>query len=284
MLPDLRTWPTRLGVKPGDTVQLMADVTRIGFTYRRAKAAFDPAALLDAFAAAVGPSGDLLVPTYSFHLVEGDGFDVRRTRSISGVLANAALDHPAFLRTPHPLHSFAVRGGHAQELAASNEEGSFGPRSPFAFLREQRAKLIAIDLRLDDALTYVHFVEECAGVQYRRHKRMRFAYTDAQGVGGERTFTLYAKRPGHHMRFDALEGLLRDAGALVDHTLDGVRVLVVDLAAAHAVIERDIRENGARSIHAFRWNWWARDVLKGALRTFGIQRGQARIDHAARPR
>jgi len=284
MLPDLRTGPARLGVKPGDTVQLMADVTRIAFLHRRAKASFDPASLLDAFADAVGPAGDLLVPTFTFHLHQGDAFDVRRTRSISGVLANAALDHPGFLRTPHPLHSFAVRGAHARELATGQEEGSFGPRSPFAFLQAHRAKLIAIDLRLDDALTYVHFVEECAGVRYRRHKRMRFAYTDTQGMRGERTFSLFAKRPGHHMRFDALEGLLRDAGALVDHTLDGIRVLVVDLAAAHAVIERDIRENGARSIHAFRWSWWARDVLKGALRTFGIQRGQARIDHAARPR
>jgi hypothetical protein len=66
--------------------------------------------------------------------------------------------------------------------------------------------------------------------------------------------------------------------------LDGVKVLVVDLEKAHAIIEQDIRTNDARSIHQFRWKWWVRDMLKALLRTFGIRPGQARTIHAAGPR
>jgi aminoglycoside 3-N-acetyltransferase len=284
MPPDLRSWPARLGVSPGDTVQLMADVTRLALLFRRARVPFAPADLLDAFADAVGPSGHVLVPTYTFDLENGAAFDVRRTGSISGALALVALSHPRFVRTPHPLHSFAVCGAQAAALGASAEAGSFGPRSPFAFLREHRARLIAIDLRLDDALTYVHYVEEQVGVPYRRHRTLTFDHVAADGRRERKGFTIYAKRPGHHMRFLGLDELLQGAGALRVAMLDGARVQVVDLAAAHDLIARDIREDRARRIHAFRWSWWARDVLKGLLRTFGIRRGHARTTHAAGPR
>ncbi len=284
MPPDLRSWPASLGVSPGGTVLLMADVTRLALLFRRAGRPFTPGDLLDAFADAVGPEGNLLVPTYSFDLEDGAAFDLRRTGSISGALALAALAHPRFVRTPHPLHSFAVCGAQAAALAASTETGSFGPRSPFAFLQQQRARLIAIDLRLDDSLTYVHFVEEQERVPYRRPRSMTFRYTAADGTTAPRTFTILAKRPGHHMHFAGLEALLQADGASRSVPLDGVRALVVDLAQAHGVIARDIRENAARSIHAFRWSWWARDVLKGLLRTFGIRRGHARTTHAAGPR
>ena len=282
--PDLRSWPYRLGVSPGDTVQLMADLTRLALLFRRAGAVFHPSDLLDAFADAVGPTGNVLVPTYTFDLEDGDAFDVRRSGSISGVLATAALVHPRFVRTPHPLHSFAVCGAHVAELAASTERGSFGTGSPFAFLRAHKARLIAIDLRLDDALTYVHHVEQCVGVPYRRQRTLRFAYVDAQGRNEERMFSIYAKRSGHHMRFGGMEDVLRDAGAATVLHLDNATALVVDIPAAHAVIERDIRENAARGIHEFRWSWWTRDVLKELLRTFGIRRGKARTSHAAGPR
>jgi aminoglycoside 3-N-acetyltransferase len=284
MPPDLRSWPARLGVSPGDTVQLMADVTRLALLFRRDRVPFRPADLLDAFADAVGPSGTVLVPTYTFDLEDGAVFDVRRTGTVSGALSMVALAHPRFVRTPHPLHSFAVAGAHAHALAANDEPGSFGPRSPFALLQEHRARLIAIDLRLDDALTYVHYVEERMGVPYRRHRTLTFDHVAADGQRGRRRFTIYAKRPGHHMRFNGLDELLLGGGALQVAMLDGARVQVVDLAAAHDLIARDIREGRARRIHAFRWSWWARDVLKALLRTFGIRRCLARTTHAAGPR
>ncbi|MCC7502575.1 MAG: AAC(3) family N-acetyltransferase [Flavobacteriales bacterium] len=284
MLPDLRTWPLRLGASPGDTVQLMADLTRLSLRFRREKATFSPDLLLDAFAEALGPQGSVLVPTYTFDLEDGDVFDVRSTRSISGVLANSALANARYQRTPHPLHSFAVTGAAADELVTNLEPGSFGPASPFAYLHRRKGRLIAFDLGLDDALTYVHYVEECAGVPYRKQRRAHFQYTDKDGTRSGRPWSIYAKRPGHHMRFDDLHRSLSQGGALTEQVLDGVNVLVVDLERAHVIIEQDIRFNRARSIHQFRWKWWIRDVLKALLRTFGIRPGQARAIHAARPR
>lgn len=284
MLPDLRTWPLSLEASPGDTVQLMADLTRLSLRFRREKALFSPDLLLNAFAEAVGPTGSVLVPAYNFDLEDGDVFDVRTTRSISGVLANTALANGKYHRTPHPLHSFAVTGAASQELVANSEPGSFGPASPFAYLHQHKGRLIAFDLRLDDVLTYVHHVEECVGVAYRKHRKAHFQYTDKDGKRSDRPWSIYAKRAGHHMRFDDLHKLLAQGGALTEHLMDGVKVLVVDLERAHVIIEQDIRTNGARSIHQFRWKWWVRDMLKALLRTFGIRPGHTRAIHAAGPR
>lgn len=271
-----------MGVKPGDTIQLMADLTRMAWNARRAGRRFKASQLLSTFADAVGPSGDVLVPTFNFDLRDGDEFDIKRTRSISGALANAALEHERFQRTPHALHSFAVTGAHAEQLVSSPESGSFGPRSPFALLLEQKGILIGIDLPLNDALTFVHFTEERTGVPYRSHKTIRIHHTGTDGKTEDRTFSVYAKGPGHHMELSALEPLLEKAGALARGEVDGSRFLRLDLSRAHDVIAHDITTNKARSIHQFRWSWWLRDHAKGVLRTFGIRTRQERTAHAAR--
>lgn len=271
-----------MGVKPGDTVQLMADLTRIAWNARRAGGHFRASDLLNAFADAVGPNGDVLVPTFNFDLRDGEAFDMKRTRSISGALANAALDHERFQRTPHALHSFAVVGAHARQLATSKERGSFGPHSPFAFLFDRKGILIAIDLPLNDALTFVHFTEERIGVPYRWFLRRYIRFTGMDGTLSIRPFEIYAKRAGHHIELSALEPLLEQAGALTRGELDGARYIRVELAKAHAVIAHDITMNNARSIHRFRWRWWLRDHAKAVLRTFGIRTRQERTAHAAR--
>lgn len=271
-----------MGVSPGDTIQLMADLTRLAWNARRAHTPFSAADLLTAFADAVGPTGTVLVPTFNFDLRDGDAFDIRRTRSISGALANAALDHQHFQRTPHPLHSFAVSGAHMDELVRSKETRSFGMASPFAFLLRNKAALIAIDLPLNDALTFAHFTEESIGVPYRSHRTVRIRYTGGDGLTGNKVFSVYAKRPGHHMELSALEPQLEQAGALARGEVDGARFLRIDLPGAHEVIARDIQQNQARSMHAFRWNWWLRDHAKNVLRTFGIRTRQERTAHAAR--
>ncbi len=271
---DLRTWPHRLGIRPGDTVVLMADLTRMAWRARRTGGSFSADELLDAFLQAVTPGGAVFVPTFTHHLIHGGPFNVRRTPSISGALANAALAHPAFKRTEHPLHSFAVAGAGAEDWAARPQEGSFDEGSPFAHFVRVNAHLIAIDLPADDAFTFVHRAEEEARVPYRRYRHPRFQHIDARGVRSDRRFGILAKRPGHVNAFDGLVPLLEAAGALHAHELNGSRAMVVDLRAAHTVVLQNIRTDQGRAIHHFSYERWAKDTLKALLRTFGFRQGR----------
>lgn len=278
------TWVQDLAIGPGATILVMADLTRSAWVARRSGRRFDARALLDAIIDRVGPAGNVLIPTFTYDLKDGDSFDIRRSRSISGALANAALEHPAFRRTKHPLHSFAVAGAHADALAAIDHAGSFDDRSPFAFLLEQRARLIAVDLDLDDAFTFVHFVEQRVGVPYRKFKELTIRYTDRDGVTSPRRFVSYAKRTGHVNRFDALQAPLLEAGAMSVRAVHGSRILDIDLARAYDLIAADIRDNKARSIHHFSPVRWFIDTMKSVLRRFGVHSLKDRVGHAASPR
>jgi aminoglycoside 3-N-acetyltransferase len=262
---DLREMPDRIGVRPGMTVLLMADVTRLAWQMRRAGGRFDPTGLLDAFLAALGPAGTLLIPTYNHDLREEEPYDIRRTPPITGALGVAALKHPAFRRTRHPLHSFAVAGGAAQTYLALDDASSFSSSSPFALLREHHAVLVTIDLSLNDAFTYAHHVEELEGVRYRRWRDLPIRYTDANGHEARRVFRRFAKRSGHGNAFTAMEPVLERSGALVRHKLEEHQGMMVDLAAAHELVVADIRENKARNIHWFSWNVWLRDMVRRSL-------------------
>ncbi|MBS1582337.1 MAG: AAC(3) family N-acetyltransferase [Bacteroidetes bacterium] len=281
-MPGPATWPAAMGVQQGATVMLMADLMRLGWRARRAGGPFDAAGLLDAFRTAIGDAGTLLVPTYTFDLPDGASFDRRSTPPISGALGSAALAHPAFGRTPHPLHSFAVAGAGRAELMASREPGSFGPGSPFAFLHRQHGLLVTLDLPVNNALTFAHFVEEREGVRYRVRRTLSFRYTDLDGRTEQRTFTIEAKKPGHHMDFTPMETVLERGGALRRGIVDGTKWIVIDLAKAYPLIAADLRAGGPSSVHRFRWSWWLRDVLKAGLRTLGVRTAKERLAHAAR--
>ncbi len=259
---DIRSWPNRCGVARGATVLLMADVTRMAWRARRTSASFSPVVLLDAFLEAVGETGTLLIPTYNFDLRSGEAYDVLRTPPTTGVLGIAALAHPSFRRTAHPLHSFAVAGARAGEYLGSDDDSSFGPRSPFALLHTQQAMQVALDLSLNDALTYVHHVEELEEVRYRYWRTLHLRYTDAQGNETRKKFRQFAKRTGHMNAFTGLAPLLEAGNALRRMDLDGTVCLTVDLERAHPIIAHDIHANNARHIHSFTFDRWWRDVLR----------------------
>lgn len=272
-----------MGVEPGANILLMADVTRIAWAFRKAGQRFSGDLILGAFLDRIGEAGTLVVPTFNYDLRPGEAFDVRRTPTISGALGLAALAHPAFARTAQPLHSFAVAGKLQRSFLQSDDPSSFGPRSSFALLREHGFQLIAMDMPLEPALTYVHFVEESMRVAYREWRDIPIKYTDHRGITIDRTFKLYAKKPGHVNDFKALEPALFAEKALLKDELDGFSFLKADLERSHRVIEKDIRENSARRIVKFRMKWWLRDLLRPLIRRSRPSRSALIIENAPRP-
>jgi hypothetical protein len=165
----------------------------------------------------------------------------------------------------------------------ADDPSSFGPASVFALLRKQRTLQVVLDLPLNDALTYVHHVEELEHVPYRHWRTVRIQEQGEQGPARMRAIRRFAKKPGHSNELHALEPLLLASGALHQLTVDGTAVMTVDLAAAHEVIATDIRTNAARHIHRFSWERWIRDILRPLLKRGPSRSAKALEPHAARP-
>ncbi|MEZ4757072.1 MAG: AAC(3) family N-acetyltransferase [Flavobacteriales bacterium] len=283
VLPPLADWPAMLGVAPGSVWMVQADLTRIVWAMRRARLQAGPDELLNAFVEAVGPAGSLLVPTFNHDLHDGESFDVRRTPTITGALGEAARRHPAFERTAHPLHSVAVAGAGARELAASTERSSFGPSSPFAFMHRHSARILALDIDVTYALTYIHHVEELERVAYRQWRNVAIDHTAADGTRAWTAYRLYAKRPGHMNSTARLEAALLEQGSLQQGSLGPLRYTTVDVPALHQLLVDDIRATGGALIHDFSWERWLRDRLRAILRREGPSRSHMALnEHAAR--
>lgn len=283
VLPPLSEWPAALGVGPGSVWMVQADLTRIVWAMRRARWSEGPNDLLNTLVSAVGPSGTLLVPTFNHDLRSGESFDVRRTPTITGALGEAARMHPSFVRTAHPLHSMAVAGAGAHELAVSTERSSFGPASPFAFMLRHRAHILALDIDVTYALTYNHHVEELERVAYRNWRDLVIDHTDTHGTRALTTYRLYAKRPGHMNTTVRLEAGLLERGALRRGSLGPLRYTVVEVPALHQLLVDDIRATGGALIHDFSWGRWLRDRSRAILRRESPSRSHtALIEHAAR--
>lgn len=263
--PELRSWPEQMAVPHGANILLTADITRIAWLLRRSGAQKAPTALLDAFLEHVGPSGTVVVPTFNYDLKAGEIYDRERTPTISGALGQAALEHPAFARTAHPLHSFAVAGKLQPDFLALDDASSFSTGSPFALFRSGNFLLLGLDMHLNYALSYFHHVEELEAVRYRRWRDLRIAVSDQDGTRVERTYRLYAKRAGYANELTLLAPRLMQAGSMTEGTVQGVKFLRVDLGKAHDVIVNDIRSNKARSIVRFTWRNWLRDTLHAVM-------------------
>ena len=171
--------PSVLKIEKGDVVLLTSDITDLFLQCQDNGEILDVNILLDHFKEAVGEEGTLLIPTYNWGFCQGKPFDYKKTPSKTGAIGNAALRRKDFIRTKHPIYSFAVWGKDADKLVAMDNIESFGSDSPFAYLEQVNAKNVFIGASLRNSFTYIHYMPLYRPKQggYRKricHVRKRF--------------------------------------------------------------------------------------------------------------
>jgi aminoglycoside 3-N-acetyltransferase len=270
---------SQLGIPPGCTLMVTADLTRLAIISRQKQVPFRIDALINGLQQHLGPVGTLLVPAFNFNLKNKDYFNPSKSLPVTGALAAATLQRSDFVRTCHPLHSFLVWGKYAPELVALQNRSSFGSDSPFAFLRSEKALMLLIDTTISAAFTFVHYVEEMNRVHYRKYQNIRLKIDNNAGMTEWKEFLLFAKQPGWTMRLNGLEEQLMKNHVAKIYTIDKISFTMVDLAAAYPLIEKDILENGAKNISQFSSELYLREKAKRLLAAFGIHTLADKISH-----
>ncbi len=156
------------GVRRGDVLMLHADAIVLAqLPPMTADERFD--VLFDALDEVLGPEGTLVMPTFTYSFTKGEPFDVDATPSAVGLLTEAFRTRPGVRRSRDPIFSVAARGPLADRFAKAASDDCFGPTSAFALLAEQDAWLACLGCSLD-RLTFTHYVEQAARVDYRSFK------------------------------------------------------------------------------------------------------------------
>lgn len=260
-----------LNIRNGDVILLTSDILKLAMKAKKEEKEFISDSFINSFFEELGVEGTLLIPAYNFDLEDGDAFDIRKTKPMTGSLAVAALNIKGFRRTAHPLHSFLVIGKGADELEQMKNISSFGPDSQFAWLMEKNALMIFAGTTVAEAMTFTHFVEESEQVWYRKYKRIGIKYTDENGETQDRTYKIYAKKPGWTMQLNRL-GEMLPPEILQEYIINGIAFYSIRCKDAFDFISKDIKENNAASIAGFNTKLYFRDIIKLGLQRFNLFR------------
>lgn len=242
-----------LGVMAGDKIWLSSELLQYALLYKKNNTKFDPNELINAFQAAVGEEGTILIPTFSFDFSSKGFYDVKKTKGIVGVLGNAALKRDDFVRTTHPMHSFAVWGKDSEMLANMGNKHSFGMDSPFGYCLGNHVKQIILGTDYVHALTFVHYAEAVCNVPYRFAKSFTGTYVDVNGEESVRTYDYAARKleVGTTEIFNNIGLELEKQSVSKKIMIEGIENYVIDLAKSFPIICDDIVNNKCKNIYDF---------------------------------
>jgi len=176
-----------IGVESGDCLLVHSDVTSLlesDLTVPR---------IIDQLLDLIGDEGTLALPTFNFGWCNGEGFDYRRTPSQMGLLTEWARRHPRFVRTAHPVYSFAVAGRRQADFTAYDRPNAYGVGSGFDVVYSLGGKILVMGLPWRASMTFFHYVEEQERVSYRYFKPFAGMYRDAGGKVTKREYFLYVR-------------------------------------------------------------------------------------------
>lgn len=250
-------WLEELGwIKKGDCVYVISDMLELAKVFKAQGKRLVLEDIIEALQEAAGEEGTLLFPTFNWDFCKGVGYDCRRTPVRTGALSKAALGRKDFVRTAHPIYSFAVWGARKDELLANDSKDSFGPGTIFEKMFQWDAKALAIGLAALKGNTYAHHVEQMVGVPYRYDKEFTGDYTDEAGVCEKRTYRMYVRDldmdPRYIDGFLPLEELMCKEGLIQTAYYETVPWHWLRIADLDGAVRRDILQNDSQNMYTYR--------------------------------
>jgi aminoglycoside 3-N-acetyltransferase len=161
---DIQEALCQVGIEDGDHILIHSDISVLGKIATLDRDYFLNA-IVEQLAKAVGQSGTLIMPTFSYSFCKNEIFDIVNTKSTVGTLTEFFRQQSGVARTKHPIFSAAIRGA-KQEYFLDVGKDSFDNESIFGKLRQMTGKIVFFGVNLA-ACTYVHHIEQLYGVNYR---------------------------------------------------------------------------------------------------------------------
>ena len=200
------------GIQEGDLLVVHSAMSKVGWFYG------GPTDAIRAIFDVIGPTGTLLLPTFTFSLSGWNAapFDPKVTPSAVGVLTDSFWRMAGVRRSIHPTHSMAAMGPLAEELVGGPiTYEPLGLGSPLDRARRAGAKILLLGVT-QIRNSSIHVAESLAGVAYFDVHFSEDAefdqahYRDPED--GRVRELLIREMPGSSEGFDVLEAPLREAG------------------------------------------------------------------------
>jgi len=148
----------RIGLAAGDALVLHSSLRALGFV------AGGAATVVHAILDVLGPTGTLMVPTYTYATMR---FDPAAEPSLTGAITETVRHWPGAVRSLHPTHSVAVVGRDASALAADHHRMSaIAVDSPLGRMAARGGKILLVGCGHNQNST-IHVGEIAGDVPYK---------------------------------------------------------------------------------------------------------------------
>ncbi len=232
----------QLGITTGDELFIHSDISAFLLMNSHVPGGDIRQVLVDTLRQAVGNSGTLIMPTFTYSFCRKQIFDHKQSPSTVGALTEYFRHLPGVLRTIDPIFSVAVQGPRSKEYMTQGKD-SFGAGSIFGLLYERNVKLLLLGAPLL-SVTMIHFAEQRAGVPYRYFKNFSgTVHLDGKSFEDERRY--YVRDLDMSIVYDTstLQENLYQNGALREKRAGTTNIMTIPSKDYVDMIEKNLRNN-----------------------------------------
>jgi len=242
---------SKIGIKDGDIVFYQTDLRVLGLPKGinlKDKDAFCKF-YFDAITDVIGSDGTLVIFTASTQVGRYDlEFDVQKTESNYGSMANYALSLPDITRSTHPLISYAAIGKMKDEICRQSSTSNYGGRSPMAQMVKYGTKNLFVGIQPEYSTNLMHYIEHVCGVPYIYNKLLKYKPIN-HGKVINKDYTAIVRYVEYNVQSDshAFCEKLREQGLINTTRLNDESIAVANMKEAFEVGIDMLEEN----IYAF---------------------------------
>lgn len=161
-----------VGVERGDLVFSHVGLGLLGYPEEGRSLEVACRVVVDAFRDVIGAEGTWLVPTYTYSYTASEVYDPATTPSTVGPFTDYFRSLPEAVRSDDPIFSVAAIGPRAEELLGDLPRDCLGEDSVYDRLKRLGGKICNLGVGFRYA-TFIHHIEQMAGVPYRYRKPFR---------------------------------------------------------------------------------------------------------------
>lgn len=229
------------GILEGDTIFVHSQLKYLGKINPQISREEYLEEFICALCDAVGKTGNIIMPTFSYSFCKHELFDKDTTSSTVGILTEKFRKHKDVLRSSDAIFSVVVYGPE-KEFFTDTGNDCFGKNSIFEKMHQRKGKFVFIGDRFD--ITYMHYVEQALHVSYRYIKIFNGTVRD-HGQLTETHFKYNVRSLDENIEYD-LEGiaqLLMNSGVMHIAQLGCSKIRVVQAIDAFDVLSEEIKKD-----------------------------------------
>lgn len=180
-------------INEGESILLHANASRLVKNCLKIDKNFQTNSILETLLTKIGPTGTIIVPTFSFKTINNKFFDIKKTPSEMGLISELVRKNPLSVRTGHPVYSFAVIGSKKNLFENLDNEDAFSIYSPFKIIHNINCKIAIMDLPDSKSMTFYHYIEQMNSVKYRFIKKFSFEYNNIDNEIFNKEYSIFVR-------------------------------------------------------------------------------------------